>query len=160
MGRMVTLVPHFPTYPDLVENGDAYVDLEAAREVAEMEDVMSIADPEIQRAVGLDLVPRRAGGLSTPTNAGLSATQTGRASAAVRSGTGVVQAIVISTVTARARIELARGGRQCGLPRSRVLSSLAVTLASEQIAHIPGIVFGQNFVSKCVREHLMRQAVS
>ena len=30
MGKMATLVPHFPTYPDLVEDGEAYVDLEAA----------------------------------------------------------------------------------------------------------------------------------
>ena len=86
MGRMVTLVPHFPTYPDLVEDGEAYVDLEAAREMAEMGDLMSVADPEIQRAVGMDLVPRRAGGSSTPGIASQAPEQTPRTSARLFAG--------------------------------------------------------------------------
>ena len=50
-----------PNYADIDPSTDLYADLAAEREAAEIGDIMYSVHPDIQRAMGLDLVHGQAG---------------------------------------------------------------------------------------------------
>ena len=59
---MVTLFPFPPSYPDPIDSSEPYVDLEAAQEVAAMDEMVTVRDPEIHRAIETRQAPRHAAG--------------------------------------------------------------------------------------------------